>query len=165
MRHPLEQRVVDHLESLGADFETVDIDPEFADTAAFCERYGSTLEESANAILIASKRPAGVHCLCLALATTRLDVNHRVRALLGVKKLSFAPAEVTVAVTGMEIGGVTPFGLVKPPAIYVDAAARSLDRVIVGGGTRAMKVSVDPEVFGRMDGVEVIEGLASVFGH
>ena len=158
--HPLEQRVVDHLESLGAVFESIAIDPEFADTAAFCERYGFTLEESANAILIASKRPEGVHCLCLALATTRLDVNHRVRALLGVRKLSFAPADVTVEVTDMEIGGVTPFGLVGPPPIYADAAVMSLDRVIVGGGTRAMKVRLDPEVFGRMEGVEVVEGLA-----
>ena len=160
MRDPLEQRVVDHLESLGAEFEAINIDPAFADTAAFCERYGFTLEESANAILIASKRPEGMHCLCLALATTRLDVNHRVRTLLGVRKLSFAPADVTIAVTDMEIGGVTPFGLVAPPPIYVDAAVMSLDRTIVGGGTRAMKVSVDPEVFGRMEGVAVVEGLA-----
>ncbi len=158
--HTLEQRVVDHLESVGASYESIAIDPAFADTAAFCERYGFTLGESANAILIASRRPEGLHCLCLALATTRLDVNHRVRDLLGVRKLSFAPAELTVAVTDMEIGGVTPFGLVDPPPIYIDAAVMSLDRTIVGGGTRAMKVIVDPEVFGRMQGVEVVDGLA-----
>ncbi len=159
-RHPLEQRVVDHLDSLGADFEAIDIDPTFADTAAFCERYGFTLDESANAILIASKRPEGMYCMCLALATTRLDVNHRVRGLLGAKKLSFASAEVTATVTGMEIGGVTPFGLEEPPLIFVDAAVLNLDRAIVGGGTRAMKVSLDPEVLGRIEGVEVVEGLA-----
>ena len=159
-RHPLEQRVVDHLESLEADFEAIAIDPAFADTATFCDRYGFTLEESANAILIASKRPEGLYCLCLALATTRLDVNHKVRALLGAKKLSFAPGDVTATVTGMEIGGVTPFGLVGPPPIFVDTAVTGLERVIVGGGTRAMKVSVDPGVFDRMDGVTVVEGLA-----
>ena len=73
---------------------------------------------------------------------------------------SEAAAQVTVTVTGMEIGGVTPFGLVDPPPIYVDAAVLNLDRAIVGGGTRAMKVSLDPEVFGRIEGVEVVEGLA-----
>lgn len=161
MRHPLEQRVVDHLESLGARFETIDIDPTFADTAAFCERYGFTLDQSANAIVIASRRPEGRQCMCLALATTRVDVNHRVRALLDVKKLSFASADVTTDLTGMEIGGVTPFGLSRPLPIYVDAAVMMLDRVIVGGGTRAMKVVLDPEAFVRLDGFEVVEGLAS----
>jgi prolyl-tRNA editing enzyme YbaK/EbsC (Cys-tRNA(Pro) deacylase) len=160
MRDPLELSVVDHLESLGADFETFEIDPAFADTAVFCEKYGYSLEESANAILIASKKPEGQFCVCLALATTRLDVNHTVRSLLGVRKLSFASGEQTVAVTGMEIGGVTPFGLASPPPIYVDSAVVSLDRIIVGGGSRAMKVRVDPEVFARMDGVQVTTGLA-----
>ncbi len=160
MRPPLEQRVVDDLVALAADFEPIDIDPEYADTAAFCERYGFGLEESANAILIASKRPEGLYCLCVALASTRLDVNHQVRGLLDVRKLSFASANVTDSVTGMEIGGVTPFGLIDPPPIYVDSKVMVLARVIVGGGTRAMKVSVDPEVFDRMTGVTIVEGLA-----
>ena len=36
-----------------------------------------------------------------------------------------------------------------------------VERAIVGGGTRAMKILLDPEVFGRMEGVEVVEGLAN----
>ena len=159
-RHPLEKQVIDHLESLGASYEAIDIDPDFADTAAFCERYGFSLDESANAILIASKRPPGIYALCLALATTRLDVNHKVRSLLEVRKLSFATAEQTVDVTGMEIGGVTPFGIQDGPPMYADATITTLERAIVGGGTRGMKVLLDPEVFSRMDGMTVVEGLA-----
>lgn len=157
----LERRVIDHLESLEARYEAIEIDPEFADTAAFCEHYGYSLDESANAILIASKRPAGQVALCLGLATTRLDVNHRVKRLMGVSKLSFATAETTVEVTGMEIGGVTPFGLPEPvPTIYVDSAVMKLDGAIVGGGSRRIKVRVDPEVFSRMSSVEIIDDLA-----
>jgi prolyl-tRNA editing enzyme YbaK/EbsC (Cys-tRNA(Pro) deacylase) len=160
MRTGIEASVVAALEGLGADFEAFDIDPDFADTAAFCAQYGFTLEESANAILVASKQPPGVHSLCLALATTRLDVNHVVRDLMGVRKLSFAPADLTRDVTGMDIGGVTPFGAPTGVAIYVDAAVTRLSRCIVGGGSRSMKVKVDPEVFRRMPGVQVVEGLA-----
>ena len=158
--HPLEQRVLDHLERLGASYETVEIDPQFADTAAFCETYGYSLDESANAIVVASKRPPGENCVCLGLATTRLDVNHTVKRLLGVSKLSFASPEQTIELTGMEIGGVTPFGMATELPIYVDSAVMDLDRAIVGGGTRAMKILVDPEVFRRMEDVEVVEGLA-----
>lgn len=155
------QTVQGHLEKLGAEFEVIDIDPDLADTAAFCEEYGYSLDQSANAILIASKRPAGRYSVCVALANTRLDVNHRVRDLMEVKKLSFADAETTRSLTGMMIGGVTPFGLPDELPVYVDAAVTHLDRVIVGGGDRATKIIVAPEVFGRVPSVAVIEGLAT----
>ena len=156
-------RVQAALDELSADYQVIDIDPDLADTAAFCEHYGYAPEESANAILVASKRPVGRHALNLVLATTRLDVNHKVRSLLDVKKLSFAPADLTHEVTGMMIGGVTPFGLDGDLPIFVDARVVALDQVIVGGGNRATKVLVDPEVFSRMPSVQVIEGLAHPF--
>lgn len=157
---PTATRVVEALQALDAEFETLPIDPDLADTAAFCERYGYRLDESANAILVASRKPEGVHAVCVALATTRLDVNHAVRRLLGVQRLSFAPADLTRQVTGMEIGGVTPFGLPDGLRVLVDAAVMGLSRCIVGGGSRAMKVSLDPEAFRRLPGAEVVEGLA-----
>lgn len=156
----VEASVIADLEGLGARFEAFPIDPDYADTAAFCERYGFTAEESANAILIASKKPEGVFALCLALATHRLDVNHRVRELLGVRKLSFASAEQTREITGMEIGGVTPFGLPGDLPVYVDDRIARLGRCVVGGGSRSMKVTLDPEVFARMERVSIIAGLA-----
>lgn len=160
MRDPLEQQVVDHLGELGARYEIIDCDPSLADTAAFCDHYGYSPGESANAILIASRRPPGRHCVCLALATTRIDVNRTVRDLLEVRKLSFAPAELTKELTGMEIGGVTPFGLPEQLPVFVDRRIVELERCIVGGGSRSIKVLVDPEVFARMPSVRVIEGLA-----
>jgi len=159
-RDRIERAVIADLERLGASYEAFAIDPGFADTAAFCEQYGFAPGESANAIVIASRKPEGVNAVCLALATTRLDVNHRVRGLLNVRKLSFASADDTRELTGMEIGGVTPFGMETPLPVYVDDRIVALSRCIVGGGSRAMKVALDPEVFGRMEGVEVIAGLA-----
>lgn len=160
MRTGIEAAVVAALEALQAAYEAFDIDPALADTAAFCAHYGFGLEESANAILVAARPPEVSNALCLALAATRLDVNHRVRRMLGVRKLSFASPELTREVTGMEIGGVTPFGVPQGLPVLVDAAITRLGRCIVGGGSRAMKVAVDPEVFHRMPGVLVVEGLA-----
>jgi prolyl-tRNA editing enzyme YbaK/EbsC (Cys-tRNA(Pro) deacylase) len=160
MSDPTERRVIEHLERLEASFEVLPCDPALADTAAFCEHYGYDPGESANAIVVASRRPPGRHCVCLALSDTRLDVNHAVRDLLDVRKLSFAPPDLTIELTGMEIGGVTPFGLPEGLPIYVDARIPALERCIVGGGSRSMKVLLDPEVFERMPEVTVIEGLA-----
>ena len=157
------KRVQSTLDDLDATYDVISIDPDLADTATFCREYGYSMEESANAILIASKRPVGHHAVCLALAVTRLDVNHRVRSLMGVKKLSFASAETTMDLTGMMIGGVTPFGLPEDLPIYVDRAVVAISRVIVGGGDRATKISVDPEVFNRLPRTEIVDGLAAPF--
>jgi prolyl-tRNA editing enzyme YbaK/EbsC (Cys-tRNA(Pro) deacylase) len=150
-----------HLAALDASFEVIDIDPDLADTAAFCERYRYGPEESANAILVASKRPPGQFALCLVLATSRLDVNRSVRGLMNVKKLSFASADLTIEQTGMMIGGVTPFGISTDIPLYVDARVMDLAQVIVGGGDRATKILVDPAVFNRMPHAQIVEGLAN----
>ena len=161
MSSDIAQRVQNALADLQADFTVIDIDPAFTHTADFCAQYGYAPEQSANAIVVASRRPLGHNAVCLATATTRLDVNRRVRGLLGVRKLSFASAELTIQLTGMEIGGVTPFGLTEDIPVYVDARIMSLDEIIVGGGNRSTKVSVNPEVFDRMPSVSIIEDLAN----
>jgi len=45
-----------------------------------------------------------------------LDVNKKVRELLGVKPLSFADEETTMDLTGMMIGAVTAFGTGDQPS-------------------------------------------------
>lgn len=140
--------------------EVMEIDPNLADTAAFCAAYGIPMDHSANAILVASKKPEGQRAVCLVLATTRLDVNGLVRKRLGVKKVSFASAEETMAVTGMEIGGVTVFGLPPELPVWVDAAILDLNWVIVGAGSRSAKIKVQPQVLSEISGVEVVTNLA-----
>ncbi len=157
----IEQRVRDSLVLHGANFTEMPCDPDLADTAAFCAAYGVDPEDSANCILVASRKPPGQLALCLVLAPDRLDVNNTVRRLMGVRKLSFAPADVTAEATGMLIGGVTPFGVPEDIPVYVDGRVMTRPRVIVGGGSRSLKIDVDPEVFARMPHVEVIEGLAT----
>ncbi|MDX1620469.1 MAG: YbaK/EbsC family protein [Nitriliruptorales bacterium] len=161
-RDQIEAAALAHLEELDADYEVLEIDPALADTEAFCEHYGYRLEESANCIIVASRGEQPTYAACLNLAHTRLDVNKRVRKLLGVRKLSFASAEQTTDLTGMMIGGVTPFGLPEDLPLYIDVRIRELERVIVGGGSRRLKYLVDPGVFDRMEAAQWVEGLATI---
>ncbi|MCH8817897.1 MAG: hypothetical protein IIC92_09245 [Chloroflexi bacterium] len=158
---PDETDVVRALDAIGVPYEIVECDPEFADTAAFCEKYGYPPEQSGNTILVVSKRGEKKYSACIALAHTRLDVNHKVKALMDVKRLSFASAEETAELTGMMIGGVTPFCLPDDLPVYVDSRIMSLDYIILGGGSRSAKVKIDPQVFTRMPSVQVVEGLAN----
>jgi prolyl-tRNA editing enzyme YbaK/EbsC (Cys-tRNA(Pro) deacylase) len=131
----IEARVAAALEGLGAAWELMRIDPDFADTAAFCEKYGVPLDHSGNTIVVASKKEPKKYCACLVLATTRLDVNHAVRRLLDVSRVSFATADETKDLTGMMIGGVTLLALPPDLPIYVDERVMALDYVILGGGS------------------------------
>lgn len=145
--------------AIGLPFEVIEIDPAHADTAIFCERYGVPLERSANTILVASRKEPKRYGACLVLATTQLDVNRRVCGLLGVSRASFASAEEMRTVTGMEVGGVTPFALPKGLPLYVDERVMGLDWVVVGGGGRRTKLRVAPETFLQL-GAQVVSELA-----
>lgn len=140
--------------------EVIPCDPEYADTAAFCERYGYSLEQSANTILVAGKGEPKTFCACVITADRRLDVNGTVRRLMGVRKASFASAEDTVALTGMMIGGVTPFGLPDGVPIYIDADVLAQEWVIVGGGDRSSKLKLAPSDLLALPGAEAVEGLS-----
>ncbi|HEY2945135.1 MAG TPA: YbaK/EbsC family protein [Vicinamibacteria bacterium] len=155
-----EAPVVAALARLGIEYERLECDPAAADTAAFCARYGVPPERSANTILVASKKEPKVHAACVVLATTALDVNHAVRSLLGVSRLSFASAEETAAVTGMLVGGVTPFGLPEALPVYVDEAVMAPDWIILGGGGRSSKIRLAPAALTRLPAVKVVPGLA-----
>src|SRR5581483_3403178 len=121
-------------------------DPALADTAAFCAAYGVPPEDSANTIIVASRSEPPIFAACLVLATTRLDVNHAVRERLGKRKASFASAEATRALTGMEIGGVTVFGLPADLPIWVDRRVMERERIVLGGGVRSCKVVAAPAI-------------------
>lgn len=146
--------------ALDFDAEIIDCDPALADTAEFCAHYGYPENHSANTILVASKRPPGRHAACVVLATTRLDVNRTVRDLLEVKKLSFAPPSLTEELTGMTVGGVTPFALPEGLPLFVDSAIMALPWVILGGGSRSIKVKIDPAALVAV-GARVVDGLAN----
>jgi prolyl-tRNA editing enzyme YbaK/EbsC (Cys-tRNA(Pro) deacylase) len=156
----VEDRVRDALEALGSPYEMLPCDPAYADTAVFCERYGVDPAETGNTILVSSKKEPRQHAVCVVLATTKLDVNHAVADLMGIKRLSFASAEETAAITGMEIGGVTPFGLPPELPLYLDARVTAAATVLLGGGGRSTKVRLPPAGLLKLPNVRVVEGLA-----
>ena len=157
----LNARVRASLDALGVPYEVLAIDPDFADTAQFCEKYGIPLDHSANTIIVASKKEPKQYCACVVLATTRLDVNHAVKKLMGASRVSFASADETKALTGMMIGGVTVFALPADVPLYVDERLMALDWLIVGGGGRDTKIRTSPEVFRRMPNTTIVPALAT----
>ena len=149
------------LERVEVPYEVIACDPALADTATFCDAYGYGLHESANTILVVGKAAEPTYAACVVLATHRLDVNRAVKTLLGTRKASFAPQELTTELTGMAIGGVTAVGLPPAPPLYVDAAVLAADRIVLGGGNRSSKIVAPPALLLALPNVRVVEGLAT----
>lgn len=134
-----------------------EIDPALADTAAFCERYGMPLSTSANCVVVAARRGGEVsYAACMVPATRRADVNGIVRRHLGARKASFAPMEEATGLTGMEYGGITPFGLPGGWPVLVDEAVVAEDEVVVGSGVRRSKLLVPGKLLAGLPGAEVL---------
>jgi prolyl-tRNA editing enzyme YbaK/EbsC (Cys-tRNA(Pro) deacylase) len=156
----LHPAVREALASLDVDFEVMECDPALADTAAFVAAYGVPLDRSANTIVVASKGAEPTYIACVVLATTALDVNNVVRREMGVRKASFAAADPVRELTGMEIGGVTPFGLPIDLPILVDARVMEPDWIVLGGGNRSSKLRMPPAALIAVPGLRVVDALA-----
>jgi len=145
----------------GADeVEVAEIDPALADTAAFCERYGVSLTESANCVVVLGRRgEVSKYAACVVAATTRADVNGLVRRHLDAKKASFAPVEAVTAASDMEYGGITPVGLPPDWPVLVDEAVAKTPSVVIGSGIRGSKLRLPGRLLAALPSALVLPGL------
>lgn len=158
--HGLDGKVKDKLDRLEVTYHVLPCDAEFADTAAFCEQYGYSPSQAANTILVASKTDPVQYLACVVLATTKLDVNKKIRELTGVKRWSFASGDQTLELSGMMIGGVTAFGLPDDLMVYIDSAVMEKEEVIMGGGNRSSKLLLSPQEIQKLPSIQVVNDLA-----
>ena len=79
---------------------------------------------------------------------------------MDVRRLSFATPDQTTELTGMMVGGVTPFGLPDSIDVFVDQSVMDLDYVIIGGGSRSYKIKADPDIFNEFQNYKIIDGLS-----
>lgn len=112
-------------------------------------RVGS-LEEAAKARGVAPddliktlvvRRGSGDHILVLV-PGARVIAWPRLRALLGVNRISMPDAEEARAVTGYERGTITPFGLVSPLPVVADERIGG-HQVSIGGGAHGVGILMD----------------------
>lgn len=137
------------------------IDPTLSDTAGFCEHYRVVPEQAANCVIVEGKRGEERQLAAVViLASTRADVNGKVRAELDVKKVSFAQMEKAVAESNMEFGAITPIGLPTGWPILVDKAVADAEYIIIGSGVRSSKLAISGSVLATLPGARVVEGLA-----
>ena len=145
----------------GSDVQVTEIDPQLADTAAFCEHYDIPLEHSANCVVVEVTRGDKTWlAACVVLASTRADVNGLVRRHLGARRVSFAPMEKALAETKMECGGIAPIGLPADWPLLIDARVASSDWVVIGSGIRGSKLILPGKILASLPNAVVLQDLA-----
>src|SRR3954447_18375192 len=142
------------------DLAVVEIDPEYADTAAMSEKYDVPMADGANCVVVSGRRD-GVErvAACVVRADTRADVNNLVKRSLDVRKASFLSMDRAVEETGMEYGGITPVGLPEGWRVFVDRSCLDIEVAIIGSGVRRSKLLLPGRRLADLPGAEVLEGL------
>jgi Cys-tRNA(Pro) deacylase len=77
----------------------------------------------------------------------------KLRAHLGVSRLSLPDADEAKAATGYERGTITPFGSASPWPVIADAGIPGLPRVAIGGGGHGVNL--------HLSGSDLVGGLGA----
>lgn len=140
------------------DVWVAEIDPNLADTGAFCKQYDIGLDISANCVIVETKRGEVIrYAACIILATTRVDVNGVIRRELGARKASFAPSDAATSLTRMEYGGITPIGLPGDWPIFIDSQVARQEQLIIGSGIRGSKILITSERLQGLNNAHVLD--------
>ncbi len=140
------------------DIWIAEIDPSLSDTAAFCEQYDVSMDSSVNCVIVEGKRGENkTYAAVLIGGSRRADINGVVRKAMDAKKISFAPKELAVEMSGMEFGAINPIGLPADWMIFVDTEVSKLDLGIIGSGIRKSKLLVSGQLLASLPNAQVLE--------
>lgn len=134
------------------------IDATLSDTAAFCDAYQIKMNQAANCVILEAKRGDTTwYAACLILATDRADINGVIRKTLGARKISFAPMDTAINLTGMEFGGITPVGLPADWPILIDKNILDVEHVIIGSGVRGSKILIKTTALASLPNTTILD--------
>lgn len=106
-----------------------------------------------------SVRIADKAVLIVARGDARLD-NRKTKAIFGGRPRMLGAEEVE-QLTGHPVGGVCPFGLATPLAIYCDISLRDFDEVFPAAGSRTSSVRLTPDRLASLTAAEWVDVCTS----
>lgn len=115
---------------------------------------GIALEQLLRTIVV--RRAADDYVFVLVPGGRQIDWP-KLRAHLGVNRLSLPDAEEAKAVTGYERGAITPFGSSTPWPVIADASVLAVERVAIGGGARGVNLHLASADLTRATGATVVD--------
>ena len=105
---------------------------------------------------IVVRRADGDYLFVLVPGGRRFDWP-KLRAHLGIKRMSLPDADEAKAVTGYERGAITPFGSTHAWPVIADASITALARVAIGGGRRGVNIHLAPDALVAATSARVVD--------
>jgi Cys-tRNA(Pro)/Cys-tRNA(Cys) deacylase len=139
----------------------LDPDVRVIERARSVEEAAARLEVAVDKLLktIVVRRGENDHLLVLVPGARRIDWP-KLRAVLGVSRLSLPDADAARKVTGYERGTITPFGTTHPLPVLADATIAGGGTVTVGGGAHGVSMRLDADALLAAVDAEVVDVTA-----
>jgi len=149
-----------YLSDTTAEAWVANIDPAYHDGIAFCDHYNIDPTIGGNCIILqASRADKKWYAACLVPTGKRIDVNGFVRKYLKARRVSLAPKDDALKLTGMEFGSINVIGLPKEWPIFIDARLAAKTFVVMGSGLVSSKMVVPGYLLAKLPNSELIEAL------
>lgn len=141
-----------HLGAVAPDLAIVESPTSTATVALAAEAHGVTPGQIAKTLSLG----LGDRVVLVVMAgDARLD-NRKFKARFGAKA-KMLDAEAVVAATGHPVGGVCPFGLAQPLAVYADRSLQRHEVVVPAAGSTNSAVRVGVERLVALTGAEWVD--------
>lgn len=141
------------LAGVGVDFDVVQTErPGSAEESA--ELQGIELRQLLRTIVV--RRGADDYVFVLVPGGRQIDWP-KLRAHLGVSRLSLPDQHEAWAATGYERGAITPFGSKRAWPVIADETVLEPDRVAIGGGERGVNLHLDAAEIVRVLRADVVD--------
>ncbi len=143
------------------EIEVAEIDPAFAGGNDFCTHYGVPTAEGVNCVIIeATRGNSSTTAACLAPVNYRIDFNGVVRKALNARRVSLAPLDQVLHLTGMEYGSITALGLPAEWIILLDPRVLVPSHIVIGSGLLKAKLRLPGKALAELSLAKVIDNLA-----
>jgi Cys-tRNA(Pro) deacylase len=139
--HDIDTRAIRALDGSGVAFDVVVIERP-ATVQESAARQGIVVGSLLRTIVV--RRSAGAYAFVLVPGGRQISWP-KLRAHLGVSRISLPDADEAREATGYERGTITPFGSTTAWPVIADATVPSLGRVAIGGGAHGVNLHLDAE--------------------
>lgn len=141
--HPAVKKIVDLLESNSIEYQYFEHQPVRTSEEAAAIRTGFVLSQGAKALIVRIKKDSQKKFLMIVIPGDKRFDKQKLSQVLETKDIRFATEDEVAEVTsGVQVGGVPPFGNLFGLEVIVDPAVLENEKIIFNAGDRRFSIAI-----------------------
>jgi len=144
--HAVTKKIIDLLTQNHLWFETFEHQPVRTSEEAAKTRPGYTIHQGAKAMVVRIKKSESDKKFVMLVfpADMRFD-SSKVKSYFGARDVRFASEEEVLKLTGVQVGGVPPFGNLFNLEVVADPSLFENEKIVFNAGDRSFSVAMKSE--------------------